>query len=251
MTWKLEKKMKKLKSCILIEGLPGIGNVGKIAADLLLQELKASPAAKFSSNMLPNAVFVQEDNMIEMPVVEFQHVKHKGKDFLFLVGDVQPTEEELSYKFTKSVLDFAQDNGCNEIVTLGGIGLQMIPEVPKVYCTANNKALMQAFAKHGAKTDIYGKVGPIIGITGLLLGLGKERKIKAAALLAETLAHPMYLGLRGAKELMEVLNKRYDFGVSTDDLEKEIKENEEKMKNALSNTQQLQGQEHPEMSYIG
>jgi len=44
MTWEITKtvkKMPKLKKPILIEGLPGIGNVGKVAVDFMIDELKA------------------------------------------------------------------------------------------------------------------------------------------------------------------------------------------------------------------
>ncbi len=42
-TWKINQsgKKPKLNNPILIEGLPGIGNVGKVAVDFLIEELKA------------------------------------------------------------------------------------------------------------------------------------------------------------------------------------------------------------------
>ena len=36
----LDKKVK-IKNPVLLEGLPGIGNVGKIAADFIIEEIKA------------------------------------------------------------------------------------------------------------------------------------------------------------------------------------------------------------------
>jgi len=44
MVWKIRKVIKtmpKLKDPILIEGLPGIGNVGKVAVDFMIDELGA------------------------------------------------------------------------------------------------------------------------------------------------------------------------------------------------------------------
>ena len=249
MSWKIKRvSKKKYNKPILIEGLPGIGNVGKIAADLLLQEMKTTLDAEFFSYSLPNSVFIQEDNLVELPKIEMKHFKHKKQDFLFLVGDYQPTEEVPSYEFSDEVINYVSKFGCKEIITLGGIGLQEVPKKPKVYCTANDKEFLKELANLGVNSNIYGKVGPIMGVSGLLLGLGKKKNIKAGALLAETLAHPMYLGLKGARELLKTLDKKYDFGISMKDLNKEIKSMEEGMQKALMNQQQMIPQD---TSYIG
>ena len=41
--WNIKQigKIPKLKNAVFIEGLPGIGNVGKVAVDFLIDELKA------------------------------------------------------------------------------------------------------------------------------------------------------------------------------------------------------------------
>jgi len=78
-------------------------------------------------------------------------------------------------------------------------------------------------------TKLYGVVGPIIGVSGLLMGLAKRRKIEAISLLAETYSHPMYLGVKGAKEILKVLNKNLELGIDIKELEKEIKNVEEEM----------------------
>ena len=60
-----------LKNPILIEGLPGIGNVGKIAADFVVDNLKAKKFLEITSNSFPNSVFVNEKNLIDLPKIEF------------------------------------------------------------------------------------------------------------------------------------------------------------------------------------
>ena len=219
---KVFKKLR-LKSPVLIEGLPGIANVGKIVVDYLVEELEAVKVMSFFSFDLPNSVFVGEDNLVELPKIELFHKKVKGKDFLFLVGDVQPSSERASYVFSELILDLVDKHGCKEIVTLGGIGLSEPPEKPVVFCAGNNEKFVKKFLDKGAKNNVYGLVGPIIGISGLLVGLSAKRRIRATALLAETFGHPMYLGLKGARSSIKVLNKVYSFGVSLRALNKEIK----------------------------
>jgi len=252
--WKFSsKKNLKFNKPIFIEGLPGLGNVGKIAVDVLVEELDARKVIDVFSHSLPNSVFVNEDNLVELPKIEFYHKNIKGQDFLFLTGDVQPIEETASYKFTENVLDVIQKHGCNEIVTIGGIGINEEPIKPKVFCTGNELAFVKEFSKYKVDTNLYGIVGPIIGVSGLLVGLSKRRKMKAASLLVETLGHPMYIGLRGAKEVLKVLNKKYGFQVPLKNLNKEIKRfDEENGSNTTTKHATINKlKRYKEMTYIG
>lgn len=222
--WKIKQHKKiSIKNPVLLEGLPGIANVGKIVADYLIDQLKADLIYSVFSYDLPNSVFVNEHNLVELPKIEIYHKKINGKDYLFLAGDVQPASEQASYTFCNKMLDLVQDMGCKEIITLGGIGLQEVPIKPNVYCTGNDVKLIKKFTDLKAKSDVYGLVGPIIGVSGLLIGLSIERKMRAAALLAETYGHPMYLGLSGAKSTLKVLSKAYKFEINFREINKEIK----------------------------
>ncbi|MBW2990356.1 PAC2 family protein [Candidatus Woesearchaeota archaeon] len=255
--WKINiLKRVKLDKPVLIEGMPGIGNVGKVAADILVEQVKAVKIISFFSYSLPNSVFVNEDNLVELPKIEIFH-KRKGKnDFLFLVGDVQPMKEHDSYAFANSVLEFAEKHKCREIVTLGGIGLPELPKKPKVYCTGNDKKFIQEFVKLGASGKLHGIVGPIMGISGLLLGLSKDDGIRAASLLAETYGHPMHIGLRGAKEIMKMLEKKYKLGINMAKIEKDIKGFEKELKPIVKQQELLEHDRagefrHKDTSYIG
>jgi len=132
----------KLKEPILIEGLPGIGNVGKIAVDFMIDNLKPKKIYEIHSDGFPHAVFVNEQNMVDLPTIRIFHKKIKDRDVLFLAGDVQPIDEASCYEFCNKVLDILEDVKVKEVITLGGIGLQKIPENPQVYCTGNSKKII-------------------------------------------------------------------------------------------------------------
>jgi len=233
MTWTIEgqRKLPKLKDPVLIEGMPGIGNVGKVAIDFMIDELKAEKVCDFFSTSLPHSVFVNEDNLVELPTIELYCKRvPKGRDLLLLAGDVQPVDERSCYDFSFTVLDLARSLGVKEVVTLGGIGLVQVPKKPKVYCTGNSKKYIQRWVKGTAlQQNLNGVVGPIIGVSGLLVGLAKGRDMDAVSILAETLGHPMYLGVKGAREILKVLNAKLELGIGLDELDKEIKEIELEM----------------------
>lgn len=264
-TWKLKEAgpIPKLKKPVMIEALPGIGNVGKVAVDFLIEELKAVKIYDFLSYTFPHSVFVNEDNIVELPVIELYYKEGNGKtpDLLLLSGDVQPIDEVSCYEFCDLVLDVLEKFGGTDVVTLGGIGLRTLPKKPKVFITGSDKRTVAEYKK-GLNVDekLYGIVGPIVGVSGVLLGLAARRGMRGAAYLAETYGHPMYLGVKGSKELLNVLKTRFRLNVDIEKMEKDIAELEQeviKKTNELqevtkkSALQKLKGKFSRETSYIG
>ena len=226
----------RLNKPVFIEGLPGIGNVGKVAVDFLIDELKAKKLYEITSYTFPHSVFVNEDNLVELPIVEVFYKKGSKRDILLLGGDVQPIDEVSSYEFSEKVLDIVQKFNGKEVITLGGIGLADIPKKPKVYCTGNTKKIIDKYKSDLVSNKLYGVVGPIVGVSGLLLGLASRRKIEAITFLAETYGHPMYLGIKGAKEILKVLDKNLDLHIDINKLDREIKDIENEI---MKKTEQL------------
>jgi uncharacterized protein len=237
MTWNVEylTKKPKLNKPILVEGLPGIGNVGKIAVDFLVDELKAKKLLSLFSYSLPHSVFVNDKNLVELPIIEmyYKELPNAKNDLLFLVGDIQPIDEQSCYEFCDKIIDIMEEFGGTDIITIGGIGLAEVPKKPRVFCTGNVQSIVLKYKK-GTELDekLYGIVGPIVGVTGVLLGIAGKRKREAIALLAETYGHPMYLGVKGAREVLKVLQIKLDLKINLDKLDREIKSLENEMKKA-------------------
>ena len=241
--WQFIKECKtipKLKNPVLIEGLPGIGNVGKIAIDFLVEELKAKKLYSMFSHTLPHSVFVNEEDLVELPSIEVYYRKFNGKgknDLLILTGDVQPVDEVSSYAFCESVIDMLKKFKGKEIITTGGIGLQEVPEKPKLFITGNNKKIIEKYTRNTRiEKKVHGVVGPIIGVSGLLIGLGDMKGVDGVALLAETFGHPMYLGVKGAREILNVINAKFNLGINLNKLSKEIEKLE---KETIKRTKEL------------
>lgn len=253
----------KITAPILIEGMPGIGNVGKISMDMLIEETRAKLWMSFFSHDLPNSVFVNEHNLVDLPKISIYSKRIRNQDYLFLTGDVQPITESSSYEFCEMIIQLFKDQGGKHILTLGGIGLAEIPESPKVYLTGNDKNFIdKTFTQMHKKgifieRNIYGIVGPILGVSGLLLGLAKRQGISAYSLLAETFGHPVYIGLKGAKSILSAINKQYSFNLSLIKLDKEIANIDQQSKGASvfnkgsGKDKVLKYKKYSDVNYIG
>ena len=224
MTWNINKiSNPKIKNPILIEGLPGVGNVGKIATDYIIDSLRAKKLYEITSYNLPHCVFVNENNIVELPTIEVFYKNTKNRTLLFLVGDIQPLDEPSCYEFCDQVLDLMQGlKGSKEVITLGGIALDRNPKKPKIYAAANEHKIRKKYAGRILDNNMYGVVGPIVGVSGLLVGLAGKRKIPAISLLAETYGHPNHLGVRSARELLRLLNQNLKLRLDLSEFDAEV-----------------------------
>lgn len=187
-----------LEKPIFVEGLPGFGNVGKIAAQLLIESTHAKVFAELYSPSFPDYVVVNRDGTCRPPCYEFYAASTEKNNFIVLTGDSQPSIEDLlaHYYLCDEILDFAEKYGCEFIVTMGGVPTPT--SGGEVYVAATSEKLALENVDKGAL--VYGK-GKIMGATGLLLGLAKRRGWRGICLLGAT------TGLRADKEAALSLNK--------------------------------------------
>ena len=172
-----------LEEPVFIQGLPGFGNVGKIATYLLIKFCNAKKFAELYSPFFPDYVSVDSKGVCRLPHYEFYAAPMEQNDFLIMIGDTQPSFDDVvaHYELCGEVLDFIEKKGCKFIVTIGGISSP--EEKPQVYVTATSPRLAREFMDKGA--IIYTK-GKILGAAGLMLGLAKEHGIDGVCLLGTT-----------------------------------------------------------------
>ncbi len=172
-----------LKNPIFVQGLPGFGNVGKIAAHLLIKFCSAKPFMELYSPSFPDYVSISSKGICNLPRYEFYAAPMEKNDFIVMTGDTQPSYDDVlgHYRICGEILDVVQNYNCSMIVTIGG--MPMTEEKAQVYVAATSPRLAQEFMDKGAV--IYSK-GRIVGATGLMLGLAKERGLEGLCLLGAT-----------------------------------------------------------------
>jgi len=214
----------KLKKPVLIEGLPGIGLVGKLAADHIVDELKAKRFAVLTSPYLPPQVVILDDGTVELVKMEFYYHKAKKNDLIILLGDFQGITPDSQYQIAEKTLQLAKQEKVSRIFTLGGLGTGNITQKPRVFGAATSRKLVEEYTKHGV---IFKGGGAIFGASGLLLGLSGEYGIDAVCLMGET--HGQIIDAKAAEAVLEVLVEILDLKVDMAALVKKASETEDQM----------------------
>ncbi|KAA0007067.1 MAG: proteasome assembly chaperone family protein [Thermoplasmata archaeon] len=241
-------KKPRLKEPILIEGLPGVGNVGKLAAEHLIDEIKAKKFAEVYSNDFPPQVLINDDGTIKLVRNELYYWKGKDKQLIILVGDYQGLSARGQYMLAQAILDIVEKYGTKMIFTLGGYGTGMEVEKPRVTGAATHIEIVRKLKKYGVNfKDEPG--GGIIGASGLLLGLGMLRGMKGACLMGETAGY--IVDPNSARQVLEVLTRYLGLDINFAKLEekalevKRITERIKKMEMAAEKS------EKEDLRYIG
>jgi len=212
-----------LEAPVFVQGLPGIGNVGKLAAEHLKDELKAKKFAEIYSKFFPPQVLVLDDGLVRIVQNELYYVKRdNGKDLVVLVGDYQGLTPDGQYELADFVLKELHKLGVRRLFTLGGYGMGRMVQKPRVLGAATDAALVKEMEGHGV---VFARGEPgagIVGASGLLLGLGKMYDMQAVCLMGETSGY--FVDPKSAQAVLEVLTKVLGIEISFTDLESRAKQ---------------------------
>ena len=158
-----------LNNPVFIEALPGLGHVGKLAADHMIDELGATKFAEIYSPTFPPQVLVKEEGIIENMFNELYYLKDVGEenlDLIILVGNTQALSPEGQYLVCKEILDFVCQFDIDRIFTLGGMVTSPQPvENPNVFGAATCEANVELLKE--AEVEIRSNDGGIVGASGL------------------------------------------------------------------------------------
>ncbi|MCK5022659.1 MAG: proteasome assembly chaperone family protein [Candidatus Aenigmarchaeota archaeon] len=219
----------KLKNAILIEGLPGVGNIGRVAAGYLVEELGAKKFAELYSKWFFPFVMLHKNYKIHLLKNEFYYVKAKKKgqrDIVLLVGDCQSLSPQGHYEVAEKILDFAEKIGVKEIITIGGLATGDLEGSKKVLGAVTDDKDLKKYKKFKINFDAGEKVGYIVGAVGLLLGLWKQRDKDGICLLGQTTGFPIVTDPKAAESVLNVLQKILNIKLDMKKLDKKVKDME-------------------------
>ena len=248
---KYVSKKPSLKNPILIEGLPGIGNVGKLAVEHLVEKISAIKLAEIYCKDFPPQVFINQDGTVRLVNNELFYWKAKKKeqrDLLLLTGDYQGLSSRGQYDLADTILNIAQEYGTTQIFTLGGYGLGYEIKEPQVLGAVTKKSMIKNLKKNDVVFRKNEPGGGIVGASGLLLGIGKLRGIEGTCFMGET---PGYLvDPKSAEAILKVLSKILGIEIDLSELKKKAKEIEEIAKQ-LKEMEKMTKKKSEDLQYIG
>jgi uncharacterized protein len=194
-----------LENPIIMEGFPGIGLVGNIASQHLIDELEMVYIGSIESKYFP-PIAVLFNGIINMPVRIYESKEH---NIIAVISDI-PIHPTISYEVSKTLINWAQSINVKEIISIAGIAT-MTAET-KVFGAATSSEMLDRIKE---QVEIF-QVGTISGISGSVMTECYSRNIPAISLLGET--HSPNPDPRAAASVINVLNNLFGLSIDTDNL---------------------------------
>lgn len=209
----------KFKSPVLIEGLPGLGMVGRIAVRYLIKQLGAKKFAELYSPHFAYYVLVDKEGTITLLKNEFYYWKSENEDneLILLTGDSQAQTIEGQYEVAETILEYARRKNVKKVITIGGYRKDVVG-IPQVFASATDPETLRKALEAGSISSPPGS--PIVGAAGLLIGLARFKGISGLCLLSETPGH--IPDPRAAKSALIIIARMLNLRLDLADLEREI-----------------------------
>jgi uncharacterized protein (TIGR00162 family) len=161
--------------------------VGKLAAEHLLEQVKAKKFAEIYSKFFPPQVLLDDDGVIRLVNNQLYYSKGDGTrpDIIFLTGDYQGLTPEGQYELSDYILQLSKKWNVKLIFTLGGYGIGKMIEKPRVLGAATDLELVEEMKKKGV---IFSRVSQAAASSGPQAAsrIGKIEGMKAVCLMGET-----------------------------------------------------------------
>lgn len=198
-----------LRRPVLIEGLPGVGNVGKIVADFLAEKLEAKHFATVMSKHFPPQVLINSEGVGIMASNELFYVKDVGEshlDVIFLLGDFQAATAEGQFLVCNEMMnEIFLRYDVSTVFTLGGYGTGKMVDDAAVLGAATDIETRDKLAPYGVTFKPGEPAGGIVGASAILLGLAQFHGIEGACIMGETSGY--LVDYKSAAKVLDVLEK--------------------------------------------
>ncbi|MEX2682083.1 MAG: proteasome assembly chaperone family protein [Candidatus Sigynarchaeota archaeon] len=193
---------------VAIVGVANAGLVGAIAASHIIEKMKLEEVAHINSSIFPPiSVFI--DGVLKNPFRIYADVKTlDGKmkqATTFVVTTELPLNKETYHEIAHVLVDYIQEIGIKQIVTLVGFPVEEMDTIEIYY--AAEPVILERLKKIPSIQPL--PKGMIFGIEALVLNEALEREIDGFTLIAPV---KEYLpATRSAAALIEALNKIFPF----------------------------------------
>lgn len=165
---------------IVLAALPGVGNVGKLIVDSLIEAGQAEMVLQLLHPAMPPQARLDEDGLLTPPGIMFHHFD----DIIIVTADGQPMTPEGQHECAIEILRLAREADSEHVVVLAGMAAAAGEEEAFMVCS--DTAARLELEGRGADIRRDQPNGGVIGMVGLLASLGPAIGVKSSCAIATT-----------------------------------------------------------------
>ena len=217
-----------MEQSTFIEGFPGAGLVGPMAVSYIIDKLGMEYVGYLESDEFPPIISIHEG--IPMPPMRI-YFSAKQKIVSIFAEFAIPIS--LIHELSNKIYEFISANNMVMIVGIGGFPSQPLPENKTVFTITSDKKVAEDIKKLGLEPILEGVSA---GVGPMLMLKSKQDKLPALNILVpvdQNLINPVY-----AELAIDAINKLMNLNIDIEDLDKEAKLVESKIKDLLKKSKE-------------
>lgn len=210
---------KHVKNLVAILGFPGMGLVGKTVADYLRYYFKTKPVAQIYGYGFPAHLISHEDGSADIIHVEISFTERNGLGLIIITGELQPISDRGQHSLGKYLARKLSELRAKELIAAAAYVSDTTSHTRNVYVVGTDAQTISKYIEKGA-IPLSG--GVVSGLNGIIIGWAKFHGLNATCLLGETwrsIAEMNYVDYTAAKIIIDLLNKVWNLGVDTSELD--------------------------------
>lgn len=211
----VERKKRNFSGYTLIEGFPGMGLVGTIAAKYLVERLGFREHGYIDSSVFIPIIRIHEG----MPVYPSRIYANDSLKLLVLISE-QIISRQYTEDIAHCIVEWIKEKKIGKLISLAGINSPGSKAGDGVYGIAANPESLKELKKHNIELI---KDGITTGITALILLELKKSDVNAISIMGNASFQADY---KAAAAIIEKLNGLLGLKVNVEPLLKEARETE-------------------------
>ena len=229
---------KRPKGVTIIEGFPGIGLVGTITTEFLMEHLNTEKIGSVMIDDVPAIVAVHSNKVIEPISI------HYNKKYNIVIVHAITLGKGGGWDIAEVIQQLASELNAKEIISIEGVGtMKPTGEASAVfyYSTVGKQSLNKIAQPL--------KEGIIVGVTGALLARREDYKVPITAFFAETPSNMP--DSKGSANVIKALDMYLGLNVDPKPLLKQAQQFEEKLKQIMTTAKKTTDLQKRQPSYFG
>ncbi len=240
---KLTKNMD-LENFTFLEGFPGIGLVGAMSISYIIEKLEFESIGYVESDKFPPLMSIHEGN--PMPSIR---VYATSKYKLATIFSEFSIPIEVTYELADALIEFIKNQKISKIISIAGIPTlkhgqnedddndKNKKDNAEIYLVSSKKELKENIENKEIKPV---EEGISSGINALLMLKAMENKIDDINILIPI--NPTIIDPKYAENAIHGINKLLNLNINTDELDKEAKEVESRIKTLIKKSRESHNQ---------
>ncbi|MEM0486955.1 MAG: PAC2 family protein [Sulfolobales archaeon] len=212
----IKLKKSNFENKVLLVGLPGMGRVGYVTANYLVEKLGGTLVGEVYSIYFPSHLEVDDSGLCTLFTGRIYDIKKA----LVFTADAQPQSPEGQNLLSKKVVESLVKRGVKLVVAAAAYVVPTVDQARRVYVVGTDQKTVEMFTSIGA---LKLRGGTISGMNGVIIGWSKYFGIPGVVLLGETWA-PLVevdeVDFRAAKHIIELLAKFLGISIGVEELDK-------------------------------